>query len=127
MSQEAGENFKQAGRVAALWAGLLSGPMAWMISQQAGNFIVSWACSPAGRVALHLVMIAALLLAGAGGLVSWRCWRRAGREWPDDSGGAVPRSRFLAVLGLMMSGLFSLLIAAQWIPSFFFDPCQRLS
>lgn len=125
MTQGAREDFKQGGGVAALWAGVFAGPVAWMMSQQAGNFIASWACSSAGRVMLHLIMIAALALSAGGGLISWRCWARAGREWPGGAGGALPRSRFLAVLGLLMSGLFFLLIFAQWIPNFFFTPCER--
>ena len=35
----------------------------------------------------------------------------------------IPRGRFIAVVGLMMSALSLLVILAQGSVSFFFDPC----
>jgi hypothetical protein len=37
----------------------------------------------------------------------------------------MPRSRFTAGTGLLISGLFTLVTVAQWLPNFLLHPCQR--
>ena len=64
-----------------------------------------------------------LALALLGVVVAWRCWHEEGHEWPGESGGAGARSRFLAGLGLAHSGLFVLVLAAQWVPTLALHPC----
>ena len=54
-------------------------------------------------------------MAIAGGVLSWRNWNRTGREWPSSEAGVVPRSRFLAAIGVLGSVLFSAMIIAQWL------------
>jgi len=103
---------------------VLAGPLAWMFQQQISYLLVKFACKHGWHLPFHLVSLSALLLIVAGAFVAWRTWRQAGQQWPSGSGGAVPRSRFMAVLGLLLSGLFFLLIVAQSIPSFILGPCQ---
>jgi hypothetical protein len=108
----------------ALWAGLLLPPIAWLLNLQISYMLVPWACSTGRQFALHLVTLAMLLLAGGGGLIAWRTWQRTGRDWPNEAGGVVPRSRFMAVGGLLSSGMFFLVIVAQGIPSFMLSACE---
>jgi hypothetical protein len=75
---------------------------------------------------LHLLSLATLALAVAGGVVAWREWRRAGREWPGEGPGTLPRSRFIAVLGLLGAPLFALTIVAQWVANLFLNPCMGI-
>ena len=107
----------------ALWTGILLPPVAWFLSQQLSYTLVLWACATGRQFVLHIVTVAMLLLAGAGGFIAWRTWRRAGRGRPDEGGGMLPRSRFMAVVGLLSSGMFALVIVAQGIPSFLLSAC----
>lgn len=66
-----------------------------------------------------------LLLTAGGGWLAWRAWERVGRGWPGVAGGAVPRSRFLAVVGLVNNAFFAMVILAQWLP--ILSPCHRLN
>jgi hypothetical protein len=75
-------------------------------------------------LSLHIVTVVALLITAGAGLVAWRKWQEAGRTEPDEAAGPRPRSRFMAVLGLLTSAMFFLTILAQGIASFVLHPCQ---
>jgi hypothetical protein len=68
--------------------------------------------------------VLSVVLSLAGTIVAWRVWQRAGRDEPGQGGGALPRTRFVAVTGLGVSTLFTLLLFAQWIAAFFIAVCQ---
>jgi hypothetical protein len=105
--------------------GVLLAPLAWAAQQQTLYTMVAWACQSGHAVVMHAVSIAALLLAAIGALVAWRNYARAGRGEPDDDrGGTLPRSRFLAALGLTSCAFFFLVICAQWIATFVLHPCM---
>lgn len=108
-----------------LWAGVLVAPMAFLSNLQA-NYTLTQKLCPGGRTSLlHCTTLFFLLLALAGGLIAWSNWTRAGREWPDESAERVMRNRLLAAVGVMISLLSALIIIAQWIPQFIFNPCMR--
>lgn len=123
---ESREHFREPRAMAALWFAVLAGPVAWMLGLNAEYGLVRVACAKQDMLPLHAVSLLTLLLALSGGLVAWREWKRAGREWPGEGGGPVPRSRFMAAIGLMASALFSLTIVAQWAAHLFFNPCMAI-
>jgi hypothetical protein len=114
----------QGSDLLALWTGILLPPLAWFLNQQLSYMLVLWTCSTGRQFVLHLVTVAMLLLAGAGGFIAWRNWQRTRHHWPDEAGAdTLPRSRFMAVAGLLSSGMFVLIILAQGIPSFLLNAC----
>lgn len=125
MDSDAIKDFKEGAAPAALWAGVLAGPLATLTQLQVNYALVLWACGARREWALHLVSLLALLVAVAAGLLSWRNWRRAGGGWEAEGAGVVPRSRFMAVVGVLISVLAALVVVAQWIAIFFYDPCER--
>ena len=124
MSTEAKETSAQTSSPPLLWAGLFAGPAAVLLNLQINYMLVPWTCLTGHRFVLHLVMLAALSIAIAGGLSAWRGWKQMGREWPDGSGGAVPRNRFMAALGVLLSIFSFIVILALGIPNFILNPCQ---
>ena len=121
---EADDQFTTWGGVLALWAGILGPAFAWALQMQAAYLLVQRACQSGRNTLLYIVTVAALLLAAGAGLIAWRKWQAAGRGQPDDAAGARPRGRFMAVLGLLMSAMFCLVIIAQGLASFVLHPCQ---
>jgi hypothetical protein len=120
-SEERGRNVG----LLALWAGVLVAPMAFLSNMQV-NYTLTQKLCPGGRTAvLHLMTIIFLLIAAGGSLLAWRNWGRAGRVWPDESEDKAVRNRLLSIIGLLISALSFLIIVAQWIPQFIFNPCQR--
>ena len=104
---------------------MLVGPVVWLVQFQTNYTLVPLTCNHGGKWALHAVSVAALLLTAGAGLLAWGNWQGSGGGWPSEGrGGVVPRSRFMSVLGLLVSGMFFLVILAQWIASWVFGPCQ---
>jgi hypothetical protein len=119
------EREEREGGLFWLWAGVLVPPMA-LLSHMQVNYTLTQQLCPGGRTLwLHLVTILFLLITAGIGLIAWRAWGRAGRLWPDESENRKVRNRFMAAVGLLISGLSFLVILAQWIPQFIFNPCQR--
>jgi hypothetical protein len=108
----------------ALWTGLLAGPIVWLISFEANFALAPWACVTQGKAALYVVSILALLLSAGSGLLAWREWDELGKESPGDGEGALPRSRVMAIGGVLLSVLFFLIILAQAIPEVMLQACN---
>jgi hypothetical protein len=107
------------------WTGLLAGPLAWGLHMQANLSLVPWVCKHGGEIYIHLVTILALVITAAGAYAAWRIWQEGGEEKANGGGDILSRARFMGALGLMTSAMFFLVIIAQEIPGFFFQPCQR--
>ncbi|HYE15510.1 MAG TPA: hypothetical protein VD968_13790 [Pyrinomonadaceae bacterium] len=125
MSSEAAGEFKEGAGALALWAGVLAGPTATLVQLQTNYALVLWACGAGREWALHLVALLALLVAVGAGLLSLRNWRLAGGDWEDGGAGVMPRSRFMAAVGMFVSLHSALITIAQWIPIFVYGPCDR--
>ena len=125
LSAETTREFKEGAGPGLLWAGVLTGPLAALVQLQTNYALVLWACGAGEKWALHVVALAALLLAACAGLLSLRNWRKTGAGWDDEGAGVLARSRFMSVVGMFVSVISALVVVAQWIAVFIYDPCQR--
>ena len=101
----------------ALGFGLVGAPLAWNIELLVGTALSGHQCYPrylplavplwTGTGGLLLVMsLLALVLGVAAALVSWRSWARTRDEKPGGGPDSNGRTRFMALCGLLTSGLF---------------------
>lgn len=116
------ERLAEPGRRLALWTALLGAPLAWFVQLQANYTLVRVACATGHRWPLYAVSFAFLGAAAAAGALGLRFHRETGVGGDPE---AIQRTRFMGLVGAMVSGLFFLLIAAQAIPLFIFDPCEQ--
>jgi len=114
------------------WPGLLSltigwigGPLAALANQQLTYMANMWACGRGHHEALHVTPLVCLVIAVAVGMVAYRDWTFAGRGVEDEEASVDTRSRFIALLGIGLSAISALVILAQWLAVFVFDPCMR--
>jgi TRAP-type C4-dicarboxylate transport system permease small subunit len=107
-----------------LWIAVLGSAVVWFVQMQTNYTLVSWVCATGHHWTLYLACVLALAAAALPGWIGWKCWREnsTDRETERESAGAG-RRRFMALLGVMLSALFFLLIFAQALPHFFIDPC----
>jgi hypothetical protein len=113
-----------AGGQTALWAGVLGAPAAWGAQMQLAYMLVPWCCRNDQHWPISLTHFAFLGLTLVGGWLSYREWHGLGRGWPAGSeGDEHGRTRFLAVSGMISSGLFSLVILGQAMAGSFISPC----
>ena len=105
-------------------AGIFAGPAAWLASTQINYALVPWICAHQ----IPLIPIVALVLAALsllGGFLSWRAYRTSSvTPAPDSSGGGRPH-RFTAMTGILVSGLFTLVILVQGAAGLVFHGCER--
>ena len=125
MNSEAAKDFKEGARPGALWAGVLAAPLAALWQQSICYALVPRVCWSGREWQLHLVSLLALALTLAGGLLSWRNWRKAGARWETDEAGVRPRSSFMAAVGILVSAFVALVVVAQWIAVFVYSTCER--
>jgi hypothetical protein len=115
------DSFSTGPRLAALWAGLAAGPLAWAALLEA-NYLLSYvACEQRHSWMLHLGTVVALVLVGLGALAAW--WAHPPLGPVPASSTAEGRARFMAVAGLALSGGFALVILATEIPVLVLHPC----
>jgi hypothetical protein len=113
-----------------LWAGALTGPAAWSLQIVINYNLEEIACSAGTQevgviwgvgVAAWILIVDAVLVAAtlAAGLLALHCLRSI---HPDRSVGG--RARWMAVLGVLVSTLFLVIIASGIAPPFFLDVCE---
>ena len=108
-----------------LWLGLLTAPLVFLLHLEVNYALVTQLCQSTHKIAISLVTLAALLVSVVGGLIAWRNWQEAGRKLPGEGGGIIEPSRLMSAVGVFISLLFIVILIAQLIPQFIFDPCHR--
>ena len=114
------------------WPGLLrlaldvlGGPIIALVYQEATYAGNMWACGHNAKPTLHvgavLCVIGALIVIAD----SWMVWRTVGRGVEDEHGAEETRTRFLALIGIMVGAISLAVIVAQWLAIFMFGPCMR--
>ena len=108
----------------SLWIGLLLPPITWALQMQFNYWLIRGACARGSSAALFAVTLISLVLVALAGFSSFLAWQRVGQKWPSSFGDRVSRNRFLAVMGLLMAGMFFVVVVAQGIAAIVFHPCQ---
>lgn len=110
---------------ARLWLALATPPLVWFSAQNAGYFLVAWACARLnGEWVLHAIAAASVALCVAAGLLSLTLLRDVGARGEDDRDDRIQRVRFLARIGVAGAIIFTLIILVQWIAVAMLDPCM---
>jgi uncharacterized membrane protein len=101
-------------QIAFSWAALAAGTFAWFNSQQLGS---NWAFAgcPSATPLVHLLIgLVALALIAGGGFLSLRVWRS----------GSVEEARpFVALVGILTSGLLGIAIILQTLAGLIIPRC----
>lgn len=109
----------------AQWFGVLIPPIAMLTNVSLGYAFVPWSCTADSRTVLHIVIAGLVLISIAAGFVAHREWKHyGGGGQSDDAAGPGPRARFMGVLGIASSALFTLILLAQWFANVYLTPCN---
>lgn len=124
---EAKKEFSEKRGEFMLWLGLLLPPVVWALQLQTIYLLIGYnTCEGGSRSPVHITSLICLILSAFGFFVSWRNWMKTGGiEWKSENSGIVPRSRFMAILGVLTGALFSIVIFAQWLPAIYGVPCGK--
>ncbi len=105
-------------------AGIYAGPVAWLIDTQFNYAAVPWVCAHQ----VPLIPIFALVMAVAslfGGFLSWRGYATAAVTPQPDSTGAGRPHRFMALMGIAIAALFTVVILLHGTAGLVFHGCER--
>ena len=122
---EAKEIGTQPSRALWLWAGIFLSPVAAAVQLQTVWLTSEYGCFTNDFRWNHVASVAALVVSASGIVIAiseYRKWKRAG---DSSSGDADSRRRFMSVMGLMSSTLFTLVVVAIWLPTLMGVPCGR--
>ncbi len=133
MTDSPGQTFRNS---RTLWLGLFFSPVVWSIFHVTGYLISEAACRTSflqfqvgGMSALMLALLALTALTLAllvwNGWWSYRSWRHYAAESPEEEYPlqAYDRDEFMALSGLLLSGLFILLVLLTAYPFFVLNAC----
>jgi hypothetical protein len=104
-----------------LWLGMLTAPVAWSIQFLIIYALVPHVCKVQKGISLHATSIIFITIGIASGFLAWRNLSQANHSFDEERESIL----FLARLGIMTSALFTLVMIAQVIPTFFLDPCWQ--
>jgi hypothetical protein len=116
-------------RLAALWAGLLTGPLVWLALLEVNYVLAYVACETRSTWFMHLaIVIALLLVAGAGYAALAASYGNIladeTRTPPLSDETRVQRSRWMSLAGVGFSLWFIVVILAMEVPLIVLRECQ---
>jgi hypothetical protein len=120
-----GAEFTRESGLLSLSLGWLLPPVVALVNQQLIYSVNMWACGRNMHATMHIVPFLSLVVTIATAIAAHRNWKRAGAGVEMEAGGVLTRSRFLAFGGIVIAVFSSLVVAAQWLAIFVFDPCMR--
>jgi hypothetical protein len=108
-----------------LWTGILLAPIAWGVQLQSVYLSSEYGCFAGNFTWNHILSAIALFAAMIGGAIAWREWNAAGASTEAEGRDRMSRRRFMALIGILGSALFSVTIFAQWLPTLTGVPCGK--
>jgi len=111
---------------AGLWFAFLGAPIAWFVDLFFLYFSVTYACVTGRVMTLYVLAALPLLVSLAAAVVGYGIWRDTGAGLPQDQATRMDRSRLLAVMGLMMTGLTVAILVGQLVAIAVLGPCIPL-
>ncbi|HEY0875170.1 MAG TPA: hypothetical protein VGD94_16975 [Vicinamibacterales bacterium] len=116
-------------RLAAVWAGLLTGPLVWLALLQTNYVLAYVACEVQRTWFIHLATAVAVLLVASAGYAAWRA--SFGEITADETlthpladETRVQRSRWMSLAGVAFSAWFIVVILAMEVPVIVLKECQ---
>jgi uncharacterized membrane protein len=108
-----------------LWPGLFLAPMVFLAYLTVAYALVTAACNTQQHWLLDASSVAAMAVSAWCTWMSARDWRTLGTAVPGDQGDPLTARRFLAITGLLLSSLMTLVIVAQWLTRLAVPPCAQ--
>jgi hypothetical protein len=108
---------------AQLVAGVLLGPIAWILDEGLSYSLTQHSCSTGHVYVLHVVSIVCLIIALGGAGIAWHQLSLVGTG-SAEGGSILDRSWWMARVGISLGVGFAVVILALAIPKFLLSPCS---
>jgi hypothetical protein len=116
-------------RLAALWAGLLTGPIVWLTLLEVNYVLAYVACETSSTWFMHLAVVVSLLLVSGAGYAAWAAsygsiLTEETQSPPLSDETRIQRSRWMSLAGVAFSLWFIGVILAMEVPLVVLRACQ---
>jgi hypothetical protein len=119
------EEFRSGPAAAALWWGVLAGPISFALNEVLSYAIVQHACSTQHYRLLHFYSALGILLAISGFITARSCYVRVPKSASLEEGNPYSRARWMAIYGMAGSLMFVIVNIALSIPKGIMNPCDQ--
>ena len=106
----------QAASPAAVWIGVLAGPLAWTAHLLVAYLLVGVVCATGLGFLIHLATLVTIAAALTGGIFAYGMFRRSD---------LTPGSHFAALGGVLLSAMFVFAMVMESLPTFGVGPCTN--
>ena len=107
-----------------LWWSLTAGFGAWAVDLGVSYVLEQHSCSTGHHYVLHVVSAVCLAIAVSGFGAGLLEYRRFPGDTSEEGGSPFDRAHFQAVLGMIFSLSFAVVIIAGWVPRWVLSPCE---
>jgi hypothetical protein len=107
-----------------LWWSLVAGFAAWTIDLGLSYMLEQHSCSTGHYYVLHVISAVCFLIALSGFGTGLLEFRRFPGETSEEGGSPFDRAHFQALIGMIFSLSFALVIIAGWVPRWVLSPCE---
>jgi len=114
-------------RTAALWAGVLTGPIVWLTMLEVNYLLTYVACETGRKWFMHVAVLVAIVLVAASGFIAWMYGPPGDPEIdtpPVTRATSEQRARWMALYGVASSAWFIIVILANEIPILVLKACE---
>ncbi len=109
--------------------GFFAGPIAWVLQLIIGYVLSTVACEVGSKLPVYILSALAVLVTLGAGFAAWRSWRglRPDRPTLTDIDEEHASAEFLAIAGLIISGIFFVLTLLTGVASLFLTACPIIT
>ena|SRR5437868_8894240 len=107
-----------------LWWSLVAGFLAWGIDISLSYALEQHSCSTGHHYVLHVIDFICLVIALSGLLTGLAEFRKFPGETSEEGGTPLDRAHFQALLGMIFSISFAVVVIAGSIPRWILSPCE---
>jgi hypothetical protein len=114
-------------RTAALWAGVLTGPIVWLTMLEVNYLLTYVACETGQKWFMHMAVLVAIVLVAASGFIAWMYGPPGDPKIdtpPVTRATSEQRARWMALYGVASSAWFIIVILANEIPILVLKACE---
>lgn len=122
--EDAKESLKGGRDAWLLGLGIWLAPLAWGADHIISYSLVQHSCSTGHFYVLHVITVISALVALLGFVLAAGQYRRMPPGANDEGGSAFDRGHFMALLGMVSSLGFFIVILADGVPRWILSPCS---
>ena len=107
-----------------IWWGLIAGFLAWGLDLGLSYVLEQHSCSTGHHYVLHAISFCCFLVALSGAFTGLAEFRRFPGDTKEEGGSRFDRAHFQALLGILFSLSFAVVVIAGAVPRWILSPCD---